>query len=404
MEADIKVALDRGEDTAAMEPLRVSESAPGRENLTELAMELTAKSAGFSRSLPDGVITALAELVRSMNCYYSNLIEGHDTQPVDIERALQNDYSDEPHKRNLQLEARAHVTVQQWIDEGGLIGRASSIDGICELHRRFGENLPEELLWVDNSETGERVRMTPGELRSRDVIVGDHVAISPGALPRFLRRFEQVYGRLGKAQTTISAAAAHHRLLWIHPFLDGNGRVARLMSYAMLREALDTGGVWSIARGLARQEARYKQHLVACDQPRRGDLDGRGSRSEAALAEFTEFFLRTCIDQVAFMEQLVEPNKLRARIRLWHEEEVRTGSLPPQAGNVLDAVLYRGELPRGDIPDIVGTGERQARRIVSALLDRGVLQSASTRAPLKIAFPARLAGRWMPGLFPEAAS
>ncbi|MBM68145.1 MAG: cell filamentation protein Fic [Haliea sp.] len=404
IEADIKAALDRGEDSAAMEPLQVSDSAPGREALTELAMELTAKSAGFSRSLPDGVVSALAELVRSMNCYYSNLIEGHDTHPVDIERALQNDYSDEPRKRDLQLEARAHVTVQQWIDEGGLIGRASSVDGICELHRRFGENLPEELLWVDDPESGERLRMAPGELRSRDVIVGDHVAVSPGALPRFLRRFEQVYGRLGKAQTTISAAAAHHRLLWIHPFLDGNGRVARLMSYAMLREALNTGGIWSIARGLARQEARYKQHLMACDQPRRGDLDGRGSRSESALASFTEFFLQTCIDQVDFMEQLVEPNKLRERIRLWVEEEIRTDGLPPQAGSVLDAVLYRGELPRGDIPGIVGTGDRQARRIVSALLDRGVLQSASTRAPLQIAFPARLAGRWMPGLFPEAAS
>ncbi|MCB0639872.1 MAG: Fic family protein, partial [Lewinella sp.] len=404
IEADMKAPLDRGEDTAAMEPLQVSDGAPRREALTELAVELAAKSAGFSRSLPAGAVSALADLVRAMNCYYSNLIEGHDTHPVDIERAMQNDYSDEPRKRDLQLEARAHVTVQQWIDEGGVAGRATTMEGICEIHRRFGEALPDELLWVEDPQSGERMRMTPGELRGRDVIVGDHVAISPGALPRFLRRFEQVYIRLGNAQTIVSAAAAHHRFLWIHPFLDGNGRVARLMSYAMLREALDTGGIWSIARGLARQEARYKQHLVACDLPRRGDLDGRGSRSEAALAEFTEFFLRTCIDQVAFMEQLVQPNKLRERIRLWVEEEVRTDGLPPQAGNVLEAVLYRGELPRGDVPGIVGTGDRQARRIVSALLQMGVLQSASPRTPLQIAFPARLAGRWMPGLFPEAAN
>ncbi len=43
-----------------------------------------------------------------MNCYYSNLIEGHDTHPVDIERALRHDYSDDPRTRNLQLEAAAH--------------------------------------------------------------------------------------------------------------------------------------------------------------------------------------------------------------------------------------------------------------------------------------------------------
>ncbi|MEQ8857926.1 MAG: hypothetical protein RIC56_04710 [Pseudomonadales bacterium] len=102
------------------------------------------------------------------------------------------------------------------------------------------------------------------------------------------------------------------------------------------------------------------------------------------------------------MEQLIQPNKLRERIRLWVEEEVRTDSLPPQAGNVLEAVLYRGALPRGDVAGLVGTGDRQARRIVAALLGAGVLQSQSQRAPLRMAFPAALAGRWMPGLFPEA--
>jgi Fic family protein len=174
------------------------------------------------------------------------------------------------------------------------------------------------------------------------------------------------------------------------------------MSYAMLRDALDTGGIWSIARGLARQEAKYKAHLMACDQPRRGDMDGRGSRSEAALAEFTVFFLQTCLDQIAFMERLVQPDKLRERIRLWAEEEMRTGGLPAKADSVLEAILYRGELQRGDVPGIVGTGERQARRIVSALQAVGVVVSDSSRAPLRIAFPASLAVRWMPGLFPDA--
>jgi hypothetical protein len=123
--------------------------------------------------------------------------------------------------------------------------------------------------------------------------------------------------------------------------------------------------------------------------------------SEEALAEFTRFFLRVCIDQVDFMESLVQPDRLRARILVWTEEEIRLGQLPPKAGSILEAVLYRGELPRGDADTVVGTGERQARRIVSALLDKGVLVSQSSRAPLRLAFPATLASRWMPGLFPE---
>ena len=254
---------------------------------------------------------------------------------------------------------------------------------------------------VENPETKERIRVSPGEVRKRDVKVGRHVPVSPGALPRFMKRFEDAYEKLGRVDSIIAAATGHHRLLWMHPFLDGNGRVARLMSNAMIRDALDTGGIWSIARGLARNEEAYKSHLIACDQIRRNDLDGRGHLSEEALAEFAKFFLETCIDQVKFMEGLVQPDRLRDRIMIWAEEEIRADALPSKSAIVLEAVLYRGELPRRDVVGLLGSTDRHARRITSALLERGVLASASTRAPLRLSFPAALAGRWMPGLFPE---
>ena len=176
------------------------------------------------------------------------------------------------------------------------------------------------------------------------------------------------------------------------------------MSHAMLREALDTGGLWSVSRGLARAVSSYKSHLANCDLPRRNDLDGRGTLSEEALSNFTRFFLETCLDQVSFMEGLVQPDRLRARILLWAEEETRLNALPPKAGQVLEAVLYRGELPRGEVSELLGLTTRHARRIVATLLERGVLTSESSRAPLHLAFPAALASRWMPGLFPERAS
>jgi Fic family protein len=398
---DIVTAPDRGESITAMEPLLIGETSRHRGKLTDLALELAQKAAGFRRSLPDSLLASLADLVRAMNCYYSNLIEGHDTHPIDIERALKNDYSKDAHKRDLQLEAKAHIAVQEWIDRGGLKGRAVTSDGIRETHRRFCELLPEDLLWVEDPEKKERVRVVAGELRKRDVVVGTHVAVSAGAVRRFLARFEEVYGALNKTDSILAAATGHHRLLWIHPFLDGNGRVARLMSHAMLLESLDTGAAWSVARGLARNVEAYKRHLVACDQPRRNDLDGRGQLSEEALAAFAEFFLGICIDQVNFMESLVQPDRLRTRIRMWAEEEIRLGKLPAKSENILEAVLYRGEVPRGEAAGVVNTGDRQARRIVSALLEHGVLASESPRAPLRLVFPAQLASRWMPGLFPD---
>jgi len=336
-----------------------------------------------------------------MNCYYSNLIEGHDTHPIDIECALNADFSTDTKQRDLQLEAVAHIAVQEWIDSGGLDARTAHQAAILEIHERFYDLLPDELLLVENPDDGEKQKVIPGELRRGDVIVGRHVSVSPGALPRFMRRFQEGYSELGKLDSILASAAAHHRLLYFHPFLDGNGRVARLMSHAMLRETLDTGGIWSVARGLARNEGEYKTLLSNCDLPRRNDLDGRGHLSEEALAKFTKFFLEICIDQVEFMESLMRPKELRERIIVWCEEAIRTDVVPTKSDKILDTLVYRGELPRGEVPGLLGTGERNAQYVTKALLDQGIITAKSTRAPFHLAFPAKLAARWMPGLFPE---
>ena len=186
-----KIGLDRGETTSLMQPMRIAESSLHRAKLMDLVLELSAQSAGFRRSLPQGIAHALADLLRAMNCYYSNLIEGHNTHPIDIERALNNDYSVDLTRRNLQLEAKAHVNVQQWIDHGGLQGRELTAASIGEIHQRFETQLPDELLWVTHHDNGKRERVVPGKCRQTDVRVGQHIAISPGAIARFMQHFEQ---------------------------------------------------------------------------------------------------------------------------------------------------------------------------------------------------------------------
>ncbi len=104
-----------------------------------------------------------------------------------------------------------------------------------------------------------------------------------------------------------------------------------------------------------------------------------------------------------FTERLVRPDRLRNPILIWTEEEIRAGSLHAKSRAVLEAVVYRGELPRGDVVRITGTSERQARRLTSVHIEREVIVSESSRAPFRLAFPAKLASRWMPGLFPEEA-
>jgi Fic family protein len=395
--------VDRGESVSTMNPMTISESSRHRAGLSDKVLQLTQRAAAFRSGLPEGLIEPLSTLVREMNCYYSNLIEGHNTHPVDIQRALFGEQSGDPKRRDLQQEAVAHIEVQRWIDAGGLGEKVATVENLHEIHRRFYEALPESLRWVTNPDTGERVPVIPGKIRRDPVEVGQLIPVSAGAVERHLARWEQAYASLGQFETVLNTAAAHHRLVWIHPYLDGNGRVARLISYAMLRKALDTCGLWSVARGLARKVVAYKNHLATCDLQRRNDLDGRGNLSEEALVAFTGFFLDVCLDQIDFMEGLMRPQDLRGRIVAWADDEIRLDRLHEKSKLLLDHVLFTGRIERKDLPGIVDTNERQARRIAEPLVRVGLFRSATPKAPYVLGFPAELAGRLMPGLYPGSA-
>jgi Fic family protein len=380
--------------------------AEGVEILENLAFDLAREASELSGQLHPTVRQSVADLVRSMNCYYSNLIEGHNTHPRDIDRALVADYSSEPRQRDLQLEALAHIEVQRMIDaRTGLPKPPASQAFIKWTHREFCARLPQSLLTVENPDTNEQLQVVPGELRKRDVAVGRHVPPAVEDLPAFMDRFEQAYAseRLTKPRQAIAAAAAHHRLLWIHPFLDGNGRVTRLMSHAMLLDLGVGSALWSISRGLARRSTDYKRLLMAADEPRKGDLDGRGALSQSALIDFCAFFLECCLDQVRYMRQLLEPSELQRRIELYVRDEEDAGRLPKRSFALLREALLSGNLDRGSVPRLINVSERTARRVISALMEKRLLVSESHKAPLRLGFPIDVVERWFPRMYPMAA-
>ncbi len=371
--------------------------------LEDLAATVIASSAQLSAQIAPLVAQSVGDLIRSMNCYYSNLIEGHDTNPRDIERALASDYSRDPQRRILQHEARAHIEVQRMIDFGEAPReRAATTAYVRWLHSEFCRRLPDDLLWVTNPDTGERLRVVPGELRGASVKVGRHVPPAPENLSELLHRFEEAYAspNLSAIRRIIATGAAHHRLLWIHPFLDGNGRVARLLSHAMLREAGVGNSLWSVARGLARRVDDYRVALANGDSPRRGEFDGRGARSLAGLRDFCVFFLQICRDQVEFMQSLLQPAQLLRRMKLYVDDEITVGRLPKGAMGLLREVLLTGEMERGRAAELTGYQERRARDTLSALLDRGLLTPTSPKGPVRLGFPQDVLERWFPKLYP----
>jgi len=390
-------------DIAAMEPM-VPEATS--RVLDDDILPLVAETNLLAGRIHPILRESIGDLVRSMNCYYSNLIEGHDTHPRDIDRALANDFSSEPKKRDLQKEAAAHIHVQQLIDTGrDPDAWPASAAYAAWLHEEFCSRLPPEMLFVTDGKTGERLEVVPGKWRVRDVHIGRHLPPEHDELPRFMARFDTAYGSppLSKTRQIQTAGAVHHRFLWIHPFLDGNGRVARLMSHALFRRLGIGTSLWSIARGLARDESRYKELLAEADERREGDHDGRGNLTQRGLIEFCKFFLDRSVDQIRFMSGLLEPATLLTRIEIYMEEEIRGKRLQRGSFAVLREAVMSGEVERSKIPALTGYEERSARNVTAALVDRGMLRAATHRAPLRLAFPADVADRWFPNLYPANA-
>jgi len=393
------------ESVSRIEPARL-EDIP--EAVSDVVAEISGEAAKLGKSLHPRTAANLASLVRIMNTYYSNLIEGHNTRPKEIERALAGEFEADKERRNLQLEAAAHVRVQAEVDAmfaADKLPDPASSEFILWLHREFYKDAPKEMLTIRGN--NREFLMKPGEWRSlpeHDVAVGRHQPPSSERVADFMNYFADRYRfeRMGKAARILSIPAAHHRLNYIHPFPDGNGRVSRLMSHAMAHAAgIGAHGLWSISRGLARGlESRgdYKRMMDHADMPRQGDRDGRGNLSEKALTEFVLWFLRVCLDQVTFMASLFEIDTLARRLRTFVE---RNEKLKPEATRLLEEALIRGEFERGDIPRITGLPERTARRVFNDVVAEGLLGSDTPKGAVSLRFPVDTLDILFPRLFPE---
>jgi Fic family protein len=380
----------------------------GENEIKSLILELHKVVGGLSGIINHHTASAMAELVVTMNSYYSNLIEGQFTHPLDIEKALKKDYSEDEKKRTLQLETEAHINVNRAMRVKLKTGdtKVCSTDFLCWLHHEFYSHLPISLRKVETNNQSVWT-VTPGQLRSgdMDVTVGNHIAPSAEALPAFMEIFEKNYSPENikdPVKHIVAIAASHHRLAWIHPFLDGNGRVIRLFSEAFfIKEGLDANGLWSISRGLAVFKKQYYAHLNNADHIRTGDYDGRGNLSDRYLGEWCIFFLKTAIDQVKFMNSLFDIEGLMDRIDAFTDLMVTRKELRAESKYLLQEVFLRGEVRRSEVERIINKSEKVARPLMKDLLDKGLLKSEGGHSStLKINFPVKYAPYLFPKLYP----
>jgi Fic family protein len=340
-----------------------------------------------------------------MNSYYTNKIEGQHTLPSQLESALRQQFSADVQVRRKQHVALAHIEAEKWAEDHWRSASWRELfepEVLASLHERLFQPLVEaDRLLADGAV------MQPGQWRtaSQQVRVGQHEAPDAASLGPFLRRFADFYKTTRSGELAVVAlAAAHHRLAWIHPFPDGNGRVARLHSHLLLSRMGLTNGIWSPLRGLARTQAQYYQHLAEADMPRHGDLDGRGNLSEKKLIAFIDYFLEVCIDQARFMSKMLDMHTMRERIRacLAFESVQQGSSIRMDAELPLYTLFVHGAMERGEFKQSTGLAQRSAERLLSALLLRGLVRSDTPKGKLIFGVPHHALRFYFPSLWPEA--
>lgn len=347
----------------------------------------------------------LRSLLRSMNAYYTNRIEGQHTRPHEIDQALRQDFSKDAVLAAKQRLAVAHIDAEQALEQRyrGIDGAQAlySADAVQDIHRELFGHLPAADLLTPENEP-----IAPGALRQRDVQVGQHVAPAHASVPAFLARWSDFYGGVRRGEAALVAlACAHQRLGWVHPFVDGNGRVTRLHTHTWLTAQGYTGGLWSPLRGFARSTERYYALLADADSPRRGDLDGRGNLSEQALIAWADYVLDTCLDQVQFMTSLLDFDTMKARIEaclVFEATVVKQGVRTESLRGLHYLFLSGEEMARGDFKSMLGMSDRGGTDALGALVKRGLLKSDSPQGKVRFGLPHHALRFLFPQLWPEA--
>jgi Fic family protein len=378
--------------------------------LIEKADTLALQSAKLTGNHSVEILDAIREHLRIINSYYSNRIESEGTHPLNIEAAMRKNFSNIPRERSLQQLSLAYMQTQRWIEEqASQTPSPYAITFIGAIHEHFySQEGMEPFLHIEHD--GNRVDMVPGELRQLDIHVANCIAPQAVDVPSLMTQFETLYSRtLGGSlgHWIVHAFASHHRLLWIHPFIDGNGRTARLALDAIFYHMkLEGYGLWNISRGLARRSDAYKSLLRRADMIRQGSLDGKGALSSMALKEFIMFMLECAEDQVAYMSRYLKLSELGARfdafVKKSQSKELTIAPLPKGTNALFKELLIYGTIPRGRVASIIGASDRTGTTVIKELLKHGYLESDSQKGPIRLKIDTYFASHLFPELVPEA--
>ena len=346
---------------------------------------------------------ALRPLLRVMNACNSSELDGCPLAPRDLERAVAGQGDADPERAHAQRLARAHVAAEEGLAAAlptkrvGLYAPEFVQCIHAELHRAAR---PDRLEPAPGAEDD-----VPGAWRERPISGRD--APDPADIADLLEWWQGAYGRpFALEPAVVAAVCAPRRLLWVRPFEHGNGRTARLHTSLVLGALGLTQGLWSPYRGMARDRDGYLSRVRAAPAPRHPGATRR------ELESFATWLLDICLDEASAARERLDSERLKERMsdllawlgaRPWVMGSERS-VIKPDALEALHYTAITGPIERARFIAMLGLQHRTGRRVLSSLIDFGLLVSESSRAPVRFNLPLASLRFLFPGFWPEAAA
>jgi Fic family protein len=303
---------------------------------------------------PPGVFFELHSLFQFLSSVISARIEGNHTTLVD---ALSGAEAARRHTVDDRMREILNVTAaMDWIDEV-IADQPITHAFLRQLH---------ELAVRDLDREGDR---TPGQYRSVDVEIAgaSHVPPAGFSVQADMDQLVDFINSDVPPQFQLThVALAHHRFVWIHPFGNGNGRVSRLLSYAMLAKhgfvspigmrAVNPTAVFGVAR------EQYYAGLAGAD-----DLSDKGSIA------WSEFFLDGLLRDLERAHKLQDVSFVRERLVVPALDKfVASGRITARDRDVLVTVFDRVEARAGDLEPLLPGSPSVRSQALRPLIERGL--------------------------------
>ncbi|MCQ2193575.1 MAG: Fic family protein [Paludibacteraceae bacterium] len=307
------------------------------------------------------VFMQLKALFHMLESIGSSRIEGNNTTIVDYVESAKLNTAEPVDIGKEQIREITNIENAMRYLEENIENLEISVHLVRELHQ----------LTVDNLSVEREGAMHPGAFRNQDVHIKGSTHVPPtfstvdyymGELIDFVNREDPPKYDL------LKIAIAHHRFVWIHPFENGNGRVVRLFTYAMLLKKIfrDKNRIINPTAVFCSDRQAYYDNLSAAD-----------SGDDSGMIQWAEYMLEGLKGEIEKIDQLCDYSFLRQHILLPSlTDAVAKHYLTPEQAIVLKQAICGNtqELVSSDLVTLLPSMSSFNRsRLISSMKEQGLL-------------------------------